>query len=207
MHDDAYHHGNLRKALLDAGERLLERDGGGGMSLRDLARTAGVSHTAPYRHFASKSDLLAALAARGFDRLHEKLDRIAADTHMDAGEQFLASCKCYIDLGVSRPAMYRLMFGDAARPEHMNPELREAGKGAYDALIGSLTRGQEAGFFRQGPPHVLAVTVWSLVHGLTDLAIAGHLPSGCGLVPDGDEISDAACALLLSGLLPAGGQP
>ncbi|EFL51727.1 transcriptional regulator, TetR family [Solidesulfovibrio fructosivorans JJ]] len=200
MHDDAYHHGNLRKALLDAGERLLERDGGGGLSLRDLARTAGVSHAAPYRHFASKSDLLAALATRGFDRLHDKLDNISADANLDARGQFLASCKCYIDLGVAWPAMYRLMFGDAARLDHSNPELREAGKGAFDSLVASIVRGQEAGFFRQGPPHVLAVTVWSLVHGLTDLAIAGQLSMDCDLAPDGEDVSDAACALLLSGL-------
>ncbi|MGE4539085.1 MAG: TetR/AcrR family transcriptional regulator [Desulfovibrio sp.] len=201
MHDDAYHHGNLRKALLDAGERLLERDGGGGISLRDLARTAGVSHAAPYRHFDSKSDLLTALATRGFDRLHEELERISADADLDARERFLASCKCYIDLGVTRPAMYRIMFGDAARLEHANPELREAGKRAFDALVASIVRGQEADFFRQGPPHVLAVSVWAMVHGLTDLAIAGHLPSECGLAPDGENVSDAACALLLSGLV------
>lgn len=198
----AYHHGNLRLALLDAAETLLESVGIDGLTLRGLARETGVSHAAPYRHFTDKADLLAALAARGFERLAAALTTAAAAHPLDSRQEFLASCRGYITLGREHPAMYRLMFGQPQPGVGGQPELAAACQVAYDVLAASMERGIANGFFRDMPVQALASSVWAMVHGLTELAITGHLLA-CGEA-EGEEarICESACALLLLGLAP-----
>ncbi|WP_300160966.1 TetR/AcrR family transcriptional regulator [Solidesulfovibrio sp.] len=193
-----YHHGNLRQALLDAGEKLLESVGVDGLTLRGLARETGVSHAAPYRHFADKADLLAALAARGFDRLARALVATAGEHAGDPRGEYLASCRRYIELGRKHPAMYRLMFGQPQPGVGDQPELAAAGQAAFDALTAAMRRGVAAGLYRDASIETLAMAVWALVHGLTELAIAGRL----GLCGEGDagRLSEDACALLLRGI-------
>lgn len=201
MSQPAYHHGNLRLALLDAGELLLETEGVAGISLRALARATGVSHAAPYRHFADKSELLAALAARGFTRLTQALDEAARTHPGDLTARYLESCRGYIALGRDHPAMYRLMFGQPLRGVGDHPELAQAGQAAFDALLTSMEEGRRAGVFRDEPVESLAMAVWSMVHGLTELAIAGRL-APCSNGPEaGRGLDEAACSLLLRGLL------
>ena len=200
--NSAYHHGNLRLALLDAAENLIESVGIDGLTLRGLARETGVSHAAPYRHFADKADLLAALAARGFERLAAALTASAAAHPLDSCQEFLASCRVYITLGREHPAMYRLMFGQPQPGVGGQPELAAAGQAAYDALAAAMERGIANGFFRAMPVQALAMAVWAMVHGLTELAITGHLHA-CGEGEEGEtRISETACSLLLSGIAP-----
>lgn len=201
MSQPAYHHGNLRQALLDAGETLLETEGVAGVSLRALARATGVSHAAPYRHFADKDDLLAALAARGFARLTTALHDATRTHPGDLTARCLESCRRYIELGCAHPAMYRLMFGQRLHGVGDQPELAQAGQAAFDALLASMEEGRRAGVFRDEPVERLALAVWSMVHGLTELAIAGRL-APCGNGPEeGRGLGEAACSLLLRGLL------
>ncbi|KHK03039.1 TetR/AcrR family transcriptional regulator [Desulfovibrio sp. TomC] len=196
-----YHHGNLRQELLTAGERLLETVGVEGLSLRALAREIGVSHSAPYRHFADKADLLAALAARGFSRLAQSLVA-TMDLYPDAHEaRFLEASRRYIALGQAHPAMYRLMFGQERPGVGGQPELAESESAAYDALAASLTRGQEAGIFREGPVASMAMAAWAMVHGLTELRISGRLAPGGETEGETTQLGQTACTLLLNGIL------
>lgn len=195
-----YHHGNLRQALLDCGESLLEEVGIAGLSLRALARATGVSHAAPYRHFADKADLLAALAARGFARLAETLAAVAAAHGDDPQREYLVSCRRYIELGMDAPAMYRLMFGQRQPGVGDQPELAQAGQAAYEVLLGSMARSRAAGTSGEVEDEAKAMAVWSMVHGVTELAISGRLEPCARDRQETLALGEQLCSLLLSGL-------
>lgn len=160
-----YHHGNLRATLLEAAETLLAERGTQGLTLREVARVAGVSHAAPYHHFASLNDLLAAVAQRGFEALGQALARTAevADTH----ERLLAVTEAYVRCALAHPQRFRLMFGPmlAAKADH--PELKQAAERAF----GHVLQAAMAHDPQRGGD--LAVAGWSLSHGLSHLLIDG----------------------------------
>lgn len=156
-----YHHGDLRRALLAAGLRLLEQHGPAEVSLREVARAAGVSHNAPYRHFDSREALLAALAAEGFEALDTAMRQ--AGEGKDGLEHLRALGLAYIAFARARPAVYLLMFGPELDMGSF-PELqRVAGRSfetlqrAIDAVAPEETR------------RAAAVGAWALVHGLSHL--------------------------------------
>lgn len=200
MAQDDYHHGNLRQALLDAGEKLLETEGVSGLSMRALARATGVSHAAPYRHFADKAELLAALAARGFARLAEALDAVAAAHGDDPQREYLVACRRYMELGMDAPAMYRLMLGQLQPGVGDQPELAQAEQAAYEALLGAMARGRAAGTLGEVEDEAKAMAVWSMVHGVTELAISGRLEPCAGDRLEILALGEQMCSLLLSGL-------
>src|SRR5277367_2647794 len=107
-----YHHGDLRRALIGTALQLVTEEQDWTFSLREVARRAGVSHRAPYNHFPEKLDLLAAIAAVGFERLREGLQRATIGI-ADPGALLVAICRTYVRLGLANPALYRLMFGPA----------------------------------------------------------------------------------------------
>ncbi|SDT09395.1 transcriptional regulator, TetR family [Halopseudomonas xinjiangensis] len=152
-----YHHGQLRGTLLKAARETLEQNGASALSLRDLARRIGVSHAAPYRHFASRDDLLAALAEKGF---HELAERLRADA--GKGGTLKGMGLAYVEFATGNPSLYKLMFSpglDRTKPE----SLAEAARSAFELLqtqSGSSERDQSG-----------TLAAWSLVHGLSQLLI------------------------------------
>jgi AcrR family transcriptional regulator len=168
-----YHHGDLRRALIDAALTMLREEGAWSFTLREVARRAGVSHTAPYNHFNDKASLLAEVAALGFQSLRDRLGE-AAREHPRSGRQALIGIgAAYVRFGVEQPAHYRLMFGPELAERH--PNLQEAADSTFAELTGALTRAQAGGEVRQGPVHEQALIAWSLVHGLTMLFIDQRL--------------------------------
>lgn len=164
---DTYHHGNLRTALLDAAGEILEQQGLEALSLREAARRAGVSHNAPYRHFANREALLAALAAEGFAELGGALGRAGGP---EAGAS-------YVSFALHHPQRFRLMFGGVVSTD-AHPELREQAARAFDGL--------QRSFSGTGPPERAAhaaAAAWSLVHGLAELLLNGHLRRAAGEDP------------------------
>jgi len=174
----AYHHGDLRRALIDVALELVTREQDWAFSIRELARRAGVSHRAPYNHFAEKLDLLAAVAAVGFERLRVALLR-AIDGIDDREAALIALCRTYLRLGLENPALYRLMFGPAlsATGAVDRPTVaRVAGAQARAVLEDVILEGARAGVFvlPAGAPNAVALaalSVWSATHGLTMLLI------------------------------------
>ncbi len=156
-----YHHGDLRPALLRAAARLLEKEGPAALSLRDLARRAGVSHNAPYRHFPDREALLAALAADGFRRLGEAL---AGASRQEMGE-------AYVRFALEHPQLFRLMFGGHL-PFSRHGALERAAASPYQALVAAF-RAQTS----IGDPERAAAAAWSLVHGLSHLLLDGQFAS------------------------------
>lgn len=125
-----YHHGDLRAALLDAGEAELAEKGYAGFTLRGTAKRAGVSHAAPAHHFRDANALLTALAARGFARLSAAMQTAQAVVAPDPEAQLVASGIGYFQFGLENPALLQLMFGPA-RPERKDPALRRSGEACF----------------------------------------------------------------------------
>src|SRR6201989_619979 len=138
---DTYHHGDLKRALTEAALELVSEKGPKGFTLREVARRAGVSAAAPYRHFADKADLLAAVATQGFVQLHETLNAVAAET-TDLHARMVNMARAYVYWAVSHPDYYQAMFG-AETDKSDHPELLTAGGRAFADLIDAIAQCQE----------------------------------------------------------------
>ena len=193
----AYHHGDLRRALLDAASGVLTADGVAALTLRGLASRVGVSRTAPYRHFADKSALLEAVAAEGFERL-QTVVREAREAGADTPEAFVKLAQAYVGFALSHPAHYRLMYGREAISRRQRPALQVAADALYDELVGALTAAQEAGVMRQGDAEPLASIAWAQVHGLAMLMVEGQMEPP----EDAMALTALAARALLDGLSP-----
>jgi AcrR family transcriptional regulator len=154
----SYHHGDLPATLLRAGGKLLEERGPDGIVLREVARRAGVSHNAPYRHYPDRNTLLAALAAEGFRRLEQGL---AGKAGGDVGT-------AYVAFALEQPQRFRLMFAGSLRLGN-DPALRVAAGRAFEVLLGAFrARGDVP------DPERAAAAGWALMHGLAHLLVDGH---------------------------------
>lgn len=193
-----YHHGNLRPALLDAAEQLLREQGVNGVSLRSVARAAGVSHTAPYRHFADKQSLLAALAETGFARLRDAMYAAIEEHPDDPRQQFVASAAGYVGLATANPEMNQLMFGGALPEDATSDTLQKTAQESFQGLLDIIGNGMRAGLYADRPALELAATAWSLVHGLAMLASTGHLCRDEG--PEPQVLARRMAEHLLDGL-------
>jgi AcrR family transcriptional regulator len=169
-----YHHGALREALLKATLELIETDGIGAVSLRQVARAAGVSPRAPYHHFLDRAALLTALSDEGFRLLAVALTEAyaAAATPTEALEAIL---NAYVEFAWASPAYFRLMF----RPELTQPHKSESGAEAGEAAFAVLAETVGECLATKAVPavdkNVLAITMWSLVHGYASLWLDGQL--------------------------------
>ncbi|MFB7476100.1 TetR/AcrR family transcriptional regulator [Kitasatospora sp. NPDC056184] len=166
---ESYHHGNLRRAVLDAALAAIEESGPSGWSLRELARRAGVSHAAPAHHFGDKAGVLTAVAAEGFEQFADALERAAGDPY--------GSGVAYVRFAVDHRAYFEVMF----RPELYraeDPELAASRERAGAVLAASgrkLSRGAGTGEER-----ATTIAAWSLAHGFASLWLNGALPESRG---------------------------
>lgn len=166
----SYHHGNLKKALLEQARAHLQTVGPDKISLRALARDLGVSQTAPYRHFSDKAQLLAALAAEGFNLLHDSAVKAVKDCET-ASQRLVSSGRAYVCFARNNPDLYRLMFGPVIPANSDDEALTEAGNRSFMAIISIVAEGIDSGEFRQEDPIVFANSAWAMVHGLASLLI------------------------------------
>ncbi len=167
-----YHHGNLRAALLDSAIEQLRETGVEDLSLRALARDIGVSQTAPYRHFADKSELLAAMATCGYRDLLDALRQAGTATGDCPQEQLFAFAHAYVDYAARNPQLFKLMFGPAVQPTVRYPELREASRDTLQLVQDILQRGVDSGIFRHlDDITYMANAAWSSIYGLSTLLV------------------------------------
>jgi AcrR family transcriptional regulator len=171
---DTYHHGNLRQALLDAAMEVVRDRGVEGLTLREVARRAGVSHAAPYHHFRDKGALVAALAVDGFERFRVALTEARDQTVGSHGDRIRAEGVAYVRFAFEEPDRFKLMW----RPELRDPadsEVDEVGLRSYEVLIEEINRGQRAGEVREGDTGELSLAAWATVHGLSMIIVDGPL--------------------------------
>jgi AcrR family transcriptional regulator len=196
--ESPYHHGALREALLQAAEKVLERDGLPGLTLRAVAREAGVSHAAPTHHFGDLAGLLSELAAIGYRQFSTAM--IAANAAGTLEQRGLASAKAYVAFAQAHPGMYGLMF----RAERLNmsrPSLREAA----DASFNGLVRAVGAGRHEQIDAEALSleqagaiVRAWTMVHGFAMLLLDDRLSDVMRRLPKGVTMDQLFEAVLRS---------
>lgn len=174
----AYHHGDLRRSLLDAALGLVESHGVQGFTLREAARAANVSHNAPYRHFPSRTHLLVELAAEGQGHLLHALQAAVARASIarDGGhrERIIAMGTAYMDFAIAHAAHFRVMFSsDVAR--NRTAELTASQNATFQFFESELLASEQAGLIRKGAVQQHALVGWSALHGAAILVLDGVL--------------------------------
>ena len=170
-----YHHGDLKNALIRAGIEILAREGVSGLSLRKVALEAGVSHAAPYAHFADRQALVAAISTEGFHRLYERIDRAARENDQDPAVRLARSAWAYVAFALDDPAHFKVMFSNVLEQQQAYPEFVETVQKNFQQLVTLVEKGQGAGLLNPGPAETLAVSLWSLVHGFTLLYLENQI--------------------------------
>ena len=180
MTDRPYHHGRLRGTLLAAAERTLREQGIEALSLRDLARQAGVSHAAPRRHFADRQALLDALAETGFARLGDEVGAAIDDAGQDYPARLRAAATAYVRFAVHDAALMELMFAakNAGSPAGQPAGLPEASARLFTAVGDLIGQGQQAGILPPGDPERLRLLLIATVQGIAALITSGRVQAG-----------------------------
>ncbi|MBD3276563.1 MAG: TetR family transcriptional regulator [Candidatus Marinimicrobia bacterium] len=199
---EAYHHGNLREALLDAGVELIAKEGLDGFSLRAVAREANVSHAAPYRHFEGKEDLIASIAETGFSKLAHEMQKVTRKHQDNPGEMLMESGRAYIQFGLNHRNHLRIMFGDIGDELPEFDHLREAAEQAFGGFVEIIALCQEHGIVKQGSPAQIAMSAWSMVHGITILLMEKKLPPSLLQNTSDTQLIEQSMRDLFTGLQP-----
>lgn len=171
---NTYHHENLRDTLLQAAVDLIGEVGPRAFTLREVARRAGVSHNAPYRHFESKDELLLVVADEGFARLTLTLRESMAEGK--TAKERLELCGCgYVRFAIHWPQHFSVMFDHPDIPAKYR-ETPKQGATAFDVLLECVAAAQKSGDLPPGETKAIALAAWALVHGIAKLSTSGNLP-------------------------------
>lgn len=170
----AYHHGNLRQALVDQAVRTIRETGVEALTLRDVGQQLRVSRTALYRHFADKQALLAAVAGQGFRAFRQALADAWEPSRHDR-EGFVAMGRAYVRFARENPSYYRVMFGGFVDKVACDPGLAEEAGSAFGVLVGAVAELQQRRQVRGDDAQALALYVWASTHGLALLVVDGQL--------------------------------
>jgi AcrR family transcriptional regulator len=197
--DAPYHHGALREALLEAAERVLERDGLSGLTLRAVAREAGVSHAAPTHHFGDLTGLVSELAAIGFRQFNTAM--AAADAAgASPAKKAMARARAYVAYAQAHPGMYGLMFR-TERLDMSRPSLHEAASASFAGLAGAVGANRQEQIHEEALSLDQAAAIaraWSLVHGFTMLLLDDRLSDILRRLPAGTSAEALLDAMLRS---------
>jgi AcrR family transcriptional regulator len=193
----SYHHGDLKRALIESARDILRNEGQEALTLRAVARAAGVSAAAPYRHFADRRTLIAAVAEEGFREMG------LAMRHAMAGEGGRAGFKgialVYVRFALEHAAEYRVMFGAELAQRDDLPGLREQSRSVIGFVAHGIAELQKAGAVGAGDPLTLAVTVWAVLHGVVMLSLDGQA-TRLGLTVD--TLVEEATRMIMFGMAP-----
>jgi AcrR family transcriptional regulator len=200
-----YHHGDLRAALVRSAIGLLRDAGPEALTLRGVARAAGVSQAAPYRHFADRRALVAAVAEDGFERLGAAMRRAMEGDGPGEGTAGRPGLKAvavaYVRFAHAHPAEYRIMFGPEVARQDDLPELQTTSHAVLDFVRQGIERLQAAGLVTAGDAGALAVATWSMLHGLVMLSLDGQT---AGVAPSLDQLVETTTQLMMFGMAPRG---
>src|SRR6195256_976903 len=199
VEDTPYHHGALREALLKAAERVLERDGLQGLTLRAVAREAGVSHAAPTHHFGDLTGLVSELAAIGFREFNDAMV-VAGSIDSSEPEKAMARAKAYVAYAQAHPGKYGLMFR-TERLDMTRPSLHEAASTSFAGLAGAIGAMRKERISEEAlsmDQAAAIVRAWSLVHGFTMLLLDGRLADILRRLPRGTDAEALLDAMLRS---------
>ncbi len=194
---DSYHHGNLREALVTAAVELIGSSGTAGFSFAEVARAAGVSPAAPYRHFRDRQALVAEVARRGFEQFRDDLSAAWDDGRPDPHAAFVRMGRAYLEFARAHPAFYAAMF---EAPPGIDAALEIAGDRAFAVLrdaVAALGLRDPAG--HPAPSLTVALHIWALSHGIASLFL-GRGGSARPLPGSPEDLLEAGVRIYLRGL-------
>jgi AcrR family transcriptional regulator len=171
-----YHHGDLKNALIKAGEEILSKEGVRGLSLRKVAQRAGVSHNAPYSHFPDKQSLIAAISTEGFKQLYSALDATISSYLDDPKRQLQEGAWVYVQFAMNNTDTFKIMFSGVLEKEKEYPAFVEISHRTFERVVDVVRTCQEVGLLRSTPAEIMAVAVWGQIHGIVSLILEGQIP-------------------------------
>ena len=170
-----YHHGDLKNALIQAGVKILAREGVSGLSLRKVAKQAGVSHAAPYSHFADKQALIAAISTEGFKQLHIQIEEIISVNKNNPATLLVETAWAYMQFALNEPDRFKLMFSSVLEKEKEYPDYVQYSQQNFSQIVEIVKICQAEKILRTDSPELTTVSVWSAVHGLIMLILEGQI--------------------------------
>ncbi|AJY74819.1 TetR/AcrR family transcriptional regulator [Paenibacillus beijingensis] len=171
----SYHHGDLRNTLIRAGIEFISESGASGIDLRKVARRAGVSHAAPYRHFADKKALIAAICEEGFNLLSAEIEQAILMTDRSPFEQLRSMGHAYVQFAVHNPWLVREMFSGLTIEREAYPALYQVSKKLFQLIENIVAAGQRTGQMKEGSSEELTCVIWSMMHGAAILIIENQM--------------------------------
>ena len=175
MAETPYHHGDLKNALINAGVQILASEGLGGLSLRKVAKQAGVSHAAPYSHFADKQALIAAISTEGFKQLYVQIEGIFEAYRDDPKKLLIETAWAYVQFALNEPDRFKLMFSSVLEKEKDYPDFVEFSQKNFRQVVEIVEICQQAEVLKQGASDLVALSLWGTVHGFTALLLEGQI--------------------------------
>lgn len=170
-----YHHGDLKNALIKAGVEILAKDGVSGLSLRKVAGRAGVSHAAPYSHFADKQALIAAISTEGFRQLYERVNTVAEEYKRKPSMQLVEVAWAYVQFAMDDRDRFKVMFSGILEKEREYPEFVAEAQRNFQLVKMIVETNQAAGVLRSGPSDLVALSAWGIIHGFVMLLLEGQI--------------------------------
>lgn len=193
-----YHHGDLRKALIEVATDLLAEDGVQALSLRKIAQKAGVSHNAPYMHFADKEAVLVAIAAEGFRLLAADVESAIAQSGSNTREQLIVASQAYVRFALGHPDHVQVMFRPVDGAKY--PELVKTSQASLNQLFKLVKSGQENGELNSGDTQTMTKAVWAMAHGISAISIAYQASIMSSTELSSEDITSMFVSFLLDGL-------
>ncbi|GBF49679.1 WHG domain protein [Leptospira ryugenii] len=171
----SYHHGNLRDAILKESLLWIKKEGIETLSLREIAKKLGVTHSAPNKHFPKKEVLLANMVEHGFIQFRIALLEGCKNLETEPREAFQSMCLSYIKFANDNPEIYRLMFSKTLDDYEDYPACQKAGFASFQVLLDAVNKLQEGGIIKQGDIREISFLLWSLIHGYVLLWQEGRI--------------------------------
>jgi AcrR family transcriptional regulator len=197
---EKYHHGDLRTALLDAAMTVISEIGPQGLTIREVARRAGVSHAAPYRHFKDKDELILSAVEQGFELMQHTMNAEKEAAADDPVSQFAASGLAYVNFALEHPAYYRVMFSGDLLSSTGHVSLQHTSREALQAMVSDIAQCQQLGIVRAGDPVTQALSIWSTIHGFVSLVNDNRVGHLIGNPYSLEDIRDAVLTAIFEGL-------
>ncbi len=171
-----YHHGDLKNALIAAGVKILAREGVAGLGLRNVAKEAGVSHSALYAHFADKQALIAAISTEGFKQLYSTIEAGLVARKGRPAALLVEISLSYLRFALDEPDRFKLMYSSVMDKNRDFPDFVEYSHRTFEKYVEVIALCQEGGILRPGPARLTALTLWAAVHGIVMLALEKQVP-------------------------------